>query len=657
MQEKTIKPKTNRLGTLVLFLIVVVLIIIFAPRKHAHDAGLDIRYADDVPVLWQNNMPCFTRFQGTDHTLISLDGIWKFQLDPGDQGIREQWFQQDLDERDWVDHPVPGCWNTQRPEWLDYVGAGWYRRKFVVPASLAGSFNRLVLDGVSFQGDVYLNGTPLGSHSGGFTQWCLDAGGSLKYGVENTLAIRVDNRRDYETLPPLITKERPFGWWPYGGLNRSLYLESSPRITLCKLALETDHKGRIAGDAVVYNNRQKPDTAGVEVKLFDRAGNQISRLFSSPISIDSSQMQAFRFEDSVPGVQPWSPTHPGNRYSLEVSITTAEGSETQSLEIGFRKFEFKGPELYFNGKPFFMRGVNRHEDDPATGLFQSDGRIREDMDLLHDLHVNFVRTSHNPNDVRWLDACDREGMLLVEEIPLYQVGWGMKSVRAAEKNRLFFEAARELIEMIERDRNHPSIAMWSIGDECFSFFPSIKRLYKRLYSVSKTFDPRTPVTFAIFSIPFGVSPALEISAGIADAIFVNEYFGWYFAEPEQVGALLDSMHKKWPDKPLVVSEFGAGSLKGSKGGKLYPVGYGTQRDFAEAYQAHFYQVQLDQILKRSFVVGTIPWVFADFRDDKRFNNPEPDMNLKGLLTYERQEKQAYDVISDAYSKISDKFPD
>ena len=521
--------------------------------------------------------------------------------------------------------------------------------------SFSSRFNRLVLDGVSFSGYVYLNGRFIGSHSGGFSQWCLDVTDTLNYGGENVLAIRVDNQRYYDTVPPLVHNGMTLGWWPYGGINRRVEIESSPWTTICKLAVDTDYTGKIHGTGVLYCRGSKGTIANIRVRLTDLPGNKMAKLLNSQCYVRGGEMKAFRFEDKLEGIKPWSPTHPENRYRLEINVITPDGSEHQSLEIGFRQFEFRDLAAYFNDKQFFIRGVNRHEDDPKTGQVQSDARIAEDMALLHGMHANFVRTSHYPNDPRWLDACDREGILLLEEIPLYQAGWGVRSLSATTGNRLYKEAARQLIEMIERDRNHPSVVMWSIGNECLTPYPSVRQLYKRLYSMSKRFDPRRPVTFAIFIAPYPLSPTLDISADIADVISVNEYYGWYFNKPEQIGGLLDAVHRKWPDRPVIVSEFGAGSVKGLSGDKLYPGGLGSRRDYSEAYQAYLYEVQLKYIIKKPFVVGTMPWVFADFREEKAPNKPIPNMDLKGLVTYHREKKKAYDVVAAAYERIEQKY--
>jgi len=641
---------------LCILMIAAVLAVIAAGCSGKIGEGIDIRNIDGVPVLMENGMPYFTRFQATDHLRLDLSGTWKFERDPLDKGLTQSWHAPEFDDRQWYDHPVPGCWNVQKPEWLDYVGAGWYRRRLKVPGAFKGRFTRLVLDGVAYKGDVYLNGRLIGSHSGGFTQWCIDVTDLLNFGGENTLAVRVDNRRDYETLPPMIRPDRPLGFWPYGGINRLVMLESGPATTVAKLVVDTDHEGRISGACVLYNHRPAPSIAKVNIRMTSLDGRELKNLAQARVSVSAHGMAVFRFQDRLAGIQPWSPRTPGNRYRLEISADSPDARELQSLEIGFRKFEFRGTELFFNGKKFYVHGINRHEDDPKTGAVQTDARIAEDISLLHDLHANYVRTAHYPDDPRWLDACDREGILIETEIPLYQVAWSRKSLRYAEKNRLYVEAGRELIEMIERDRNHPAVVMWAIGDECFTFFPSIRRLYQRLYRTAKWFDPSRPVTFAIFVIPYGFTPTFEISAGLSDVLYVNQYLGWYFRKPEELDGLLEKIHMKWPDKPVIISEMGGSSVMGlAPGDKTYPVGYGNSRDYSENFQLNIYRVQLPILKSKPYVVGVMPWVFADFRDDKRPHAPIPNMNLKGLLTYDRRKKQVYSLVAEFFKEMEQKY--
>ncbi len=617
----------------------------------------EVRDVGGVPVLMENGMPYFTRFKYSTHHRLDLAGTWKFMPDPKDRGEAGRWYDPGLDDSSWTDHPVPGSWNVLKPEWLNYVGAGWYRRKFTAPENFRGRFNRLVLDGTAFHADVWLNGKKIGSHDGGYTQWCLDVSDALQYGAEITLAVRVDNRRGLDTLPPLVRKGRPLGWWPYGGINRSVMIDSGPWTTACKLVVNADHEGNISGNVVLFNRAGTDADAYVWVVIYDHPEKAMDVLYRDHLPVAAGSLASLSFSKKEEGIEPWSPSNP-KLYSIVVMVTAQLNSEAQTTKIGFRDFGFRGTQAYLNGRKIFIRGVNRHEDDPVTGPVETDDGISRDLALIRELHANYVRTAHYPDDPRWLEACDRAGIMVETEVPLYQAGWGLRSLRAAEKSALFYNSSRELIEMIERDRNHPSVVMWGTGDECFTLFPSVRRLYRRLIATAKKFDPSRPVTFAVFTIPHGITPRFEFSAGLADVIYLNEYLGWYFGKPDELDALLDKVHKKWPDKPVIVSELGAGAEKGRPpGGKLFDVGYGTSRDFSEDYQKKFYEVQLPIIAKKPFVIGVVPWVFSDFRDDKRPHNPVPDMNLKGLLTYDRQKKQAFGVVQDFYQKVENKEND
>jgi len=283
-------------------------------------------------------------------------------------------------------------------------------------------------------------------------------------------------------------------------------------------------------------------------------------------------------------------------------------------------------------------------------------RIQKDMALFYKLHLNFTRPAHFPNDPAWLDACDREGILVTHEIPVYQVGeaFNHHSLKAARSGRLYNDAAKQLIEMIERDRNHPSIIMWSVGNENWPFAPSVRELLKKLYHTAKQFDSSRPVTFALITAPYRLTPTLDMLMDIPDVLFINEYYGWYFGKPHRIGPYLEAVHNKYPEKPILVSEFGAGAVIGRKPGNPVPVGFGVKKDFTEEYQAFFYRQQLKEILEKPYVIGTMPWVFADFREDKRPKNPYPKVNLKGLVNQQREKKKAFFVLSETYREIMEK---
>jgi len=663
-------------------MVLLVAVLVSGKEKPA-PADYEIREADGIPYLWENGIPYFTRFQETDHAILDLAGSWKFRTDPENRGVQENWFREKLDESDWKDHPVPGSWQAVFPELREYLGAGWYRRSFTAPAEMAGKFNRLVLDGAGFHTRVWMNGEEIGHHAGNYTRWSLEVSSKLRYGEVNTIAVRVDNVLGFSDVPPRLTATGRLGWWEYAGLQRLVQIESSPLQTLSKLAVTAeplaDGSGRIVIQGIVYNPSDQLATAEVSARLSD-LGRETMLLFpAAGVNLSARGVAGFRLEGGLPQVAAWSPETPGNRYRLTLRVSGPAGKETQALEIGFRKLEARGTGLFLNGKPYYIRGINRHEDDPETGLFQSDARMEEDVALLQELHVNHLRTAHYPNDPRWLDRMDRAGFTICEEIPLYQAAMGFtsgfesllyrsrkeKAPAGLERRstwallhqqgdpQLIANAVQEELEAIERDRNHPSLVLWSVGNEnmTFRFFPSSRKMLEQVIAAVRRFDPSRLVTFAIISSP-ALSPRFEGAADLADVISVNEYLGWYYGKMEQAGPYFDRMHKKWPQKPILVSEFGADAIPG----RHAPAGAAPEK-FTEEYQVKMLTYTWSEIRKRDFIVGGMPWAFADFRCGWSGKmHPTFHMNEKGVLTHRREKKAGYEAVKKIYEDIATKGP-
>jgi beta-glucuronidase len=254
--------------------------------------------------------------------------------------------------------------------------------------------------------------------------------------------------------------------------------------------------------------------------------------------------------------------------------------------------------------------------------------------------------AHYPHNPDWLDAADQNGIMITHEIPNYWSGKIPRSMLAVMGWRYNKSCEQQLLETIERDRNHPSVVMWSIGNENETYQAPVRKNHIMLFKLAKKMDPVRPVTYAT-SVP----AALERTLSIVDVIFVNEYFGWYVGDASQVGAYLDQYHKRFPDKPIVVSEFGAGSVPGIKGDEIFMPGSRPQT-FTEDYQVEFYQKQIEQILSRPYVVGMMPWSFADFRDASRpQHHPVPYYNLKGVVTQKREKKKVFPVLAETYAKL------
>lgn len=629
----------------------------------------EIREYSGMPCLWQNGLPYFTEFDSTGREVSDLAGQWKFTTDPGDAGEAGGYSEEGFDDSGWDTATVPGVWNARDSELALYEGAAWYRRGFEAPERGADDLCRLYFDGVTMHGKVWLNGRYLGEHSGGYSAWSVDASEALRAG-ENTLAVLVDNRRDYTDIPPKLWELEKAGWWIYGGIARVARLECSAPVSVNKLVIEArplgDSRGELGASGLVYNHSDRDREVVVSLDVNPRTKHAPPEYPSQKITAPAGDCARFDFPSRVmEGAYLWENDNPV-LHGLEVAVAE-DGNivERAGERFGFREFEIRSDGLYLNGEYYWLRGMNRHEDDPATGLYQSDERMNRDMALLKELNVNHMRPGHYPNDTRWLDLCDREGITITEEIPLYQASNGLfkwaehvflkgrglpDSIGGGYKTRdqmidpdMLANAEQQLVEMIERDRNHPSIIMWSVGNENWTFSNKSRVMYETLIDTARRFDPGRPVAVVVATAPV-LTPAFEKAADMADVIHVNEYYGWYYGKADGVAGLLDKFHEKYPDKLIVVSEFGAGTE------------YGRHRDppekFSEEYQAYIFETHFRHLMERPYVVGAMPWVFSDFRcawfEDE---HPIYHMNLKGLVDYERNKKMAFDTVADIYAEI------
>jgi beta-glucuronidase len=639
----------------------------------AYPADFSIKDKNGIPYLEQNGMPYFTWFLKTSREELDLAGPWKFKPDPKDIGEQEEFFSPYRNDSDWMKIKIPSDW-TKLPELKDYQGAAWYRKTFTPPTEWGKKFNRLEMDGVAHKCKIWINGKLVGGHNGGFTRFSFDVSGLLNYGAENQVTILVDNRRNYTDVPPFLWKNDRLGWWEYGGIAREVKLVSSLPHTVAKLQVGAepgaDGSGDLAVKGLIFSFDKEAAGLIADLVLRDiNTGKVLYKETHAPIRIEGHDLASFSFSARVKNIAAWSPENP-NLYLLSVVVTGPYGIEENSLEIGFRKFEVRGNQLFLNGKRYYIRGLNRHEDDPETGFYQSDARLDEDMGLLKDLHVNHIRPAHYPNDPRWLALCDRRGITVTEEIPLFQAGtgwekWleglianagkakvggptreGMKAIKQIQDPKLIENASQTIAEMIERDRNHPSVIIWSIGNENLTIATSIARnTFQQLYALCKRLDPARPVTFALLIAPV-LSPALEKTADIADIISINEYYGWYFGKVEQAGKFFDAVHKNYPNKPVIISEFGADTVYGRRDNSAAP------QKLSEEYQVKLIMGTWEQILQRDWISGGMPWSLAEFRCG--WWGPDyvgPNMNLKGITDYQRHKKLIYSKLKEFYQDL------
>ncbi len=520
---------------------------------------------------------------------------------------------------------VPGDWSTQVERYHFYEGSMWFRRRFTAhPGGRGDGMRTFIYFGAANHLTwVYLNATRIAEHEGGFGPFCVEVTDNLRTDGENSLVVRVNNRRSKEAIPTTRTD-----WFNYGGLTRDVRLVHVPATFI--------------RDAVVQFDPKAPDMISVEVWLDGtRAeqqvvvsvdGREIGRL-----STDSSGHGTGRFAAPT-GLTRWSPESPA-LHDVEVRSET----DTVTDRIGFRTIAVDGTKIVLNGEPIFLAGISAHDEavgQPAHRI-STEAEARELLEHVKALGANFVRLAHYQHNETTVRVCDELGLLAWAEVPVY---WGIDW-----QNQATLDNGRsQLRELIERDRNRASIVLWSVANETPPSEPRLAFL-RSLVALARELDPTRLITAALFSRPEGggeMSFDATASRWLVDdplgedldVLGVNEYHGWYYGSLEQMKEI--TWHSPF-DKPMIVSEFGADAKAGLRGA--------LDESWTEDFQAEVYKAQLEMLDRVPFLAGLSPWILKDFRAPFRLLPGVQDgFNRKGLISDTGERKLAFAVLADWY---------
>ena len=308
------------------------------------------------------------------------------------------------------------------------------------------------------------------------------------------------------------------------------------------------------------------------------------------------------------------------------------GAEEYRQTFGVREVSVQGHRFLLNGRPFYFKGPCKHEDAPFHGRGLDRCLQVTDVNLYHWLNANCLRTSHYPYAEEWYDLCDREGIVVIDETPAVGIGAGA----ACDPYRTFPLAdyhSRVLADMIARDKNHPCVVMWSLGNEPDTeHFPrSALDYWRPLYEQAHAADPQDrPVTLVCCQNDY----TKDVTTRTMDVVLINRYYGWYNLSGDLDTARhafqIELEHWKTIDKPLILSEYGADTLPG-----LHAA---VPEMFTEEFQVDYYEAINGCLDACPFVVGEMPWNFADFAAQQ--GPMRPGGNRKGLFTRTREPKMA-----------------
>ena len=569
----------------------------------ARGPDFELRCAGEDPYLMVNGLPYPTDFEGYSHPVRMLSGTWRFRLDPEGVGEAQRWHELAAAPADWEEIQVPSTFNAPNSGRAEYQGQAWYFTTFDAPAAAPGELVRLRFHGVLRASDVWLNGSKLGHREGGYTPFFFDVGERLAKDGPNRLVVRVDNRLVYDALPPRLDERHRPGWAPYGGIYRDVALERLPRTYVFKVDARTKVSGGEVGfDVRVFVDARRsmaPHTLKVAVV---GPGGAPTVEWNLPPTF-GGDVVVHRMDVPLEAPRWYSPASP-ELYTVVVTLESPDGPHRVSLQTGLRTVEVRPNALWLNGERIFLKGINKHEDDPALGATQTALTIERDLRLIQELNANFVRLAHYPHDAREVRRARDLGLLMLEEIPFYQVGTGYVAwyeegrgvldfpvahfgMRQLGDAALLLNAQRDLAELIERDRNNPAVILWSVANESYTLMGAAGEVHGWLSQVAKALDPTRPTTLAELTYDIPLLDGLRAGAASVDVPALNVHYG----RAEQVEAHLDDFHARHPDRPLLVTELGAeGAL-----------GRGDAED-------QLIRTYVELLRRKDYVAGVSPWV-------------------------------------------------
>jgi beta-galactosidase len=496
---------------------------------------------------------------------VPLDGSWLFTLVPESSGKELEGSPPTLDSGPWDKIRVPHTWQTAE-ETAGFLGTAYYRTYFQAPATWAGKTVRIEFEAVTHSATVWVNEKQVGEHLlKGYTAFSFDISDALQFGPLNAVTVKVDNRLNTRMLP----REKSFDWTPDGGIIRPVSLLVSPQTYIERMEIDavpgldgpkSDLQTGVALTAlnlraVVRNAGKSARKVRVRFSLSedDSGTSGFAERWSPTLDLAPRTTVALAAPSFTERMNLWHFDHP-RLYRLTAELE-CDGVpvHTSAETFGVRKFEVKETGLYLNGERGRLMGVERMAGShPDYGMAEPASWIEHDHNDLKELNCVLTR-AHWPQDRRVLDYCDRHGILMQEEVP----AWGpdtFKGMTGEPAPEILENGLEQLREMIARDRNHPCIFAWGLANEVDGQNPPAQQFIRRLAAEARKLDPARLLTYASNSLQN--TPERDV-AGELDFISWNEYFEtWQGGNVESARQNAEAIHRAFPNKPIVVSEYG-----------------------------------------------------------------------------------------------------
>jgi hypothetical protein len=581
--------------------------------------------ADDEHAFLENGYPTAT---GSDvgflpdtptRVKIDLSGTWEYSIEGGPSG------------------------SVQIPAAGDFVGSVAFKRNFDVPAELLDTYQfHVVVLGANYDADIFVNGEFVGNHAGGYTSCVRPLPDNLlQTGPENVIQVKVGNRLDPRTSIP--TRQHAWGWRNYGGITRDIYILGTPApfISDARVRSQVLRSGRSARIHVLAkierdwsSNEDRADDQS-EFGFFIEVAEKLTGVVQGesrvvPVPRDEASESAVEAEVSISAPSLWSPSNP-DLYMVRCYLTngvarSARVVDQYDINTGIRNLEIADGDILLNGERVVLNGTVWYEDHPTWGSALSYEERERDIVLVKNMGANAIRFANHPPHPYMLNLCDRYGLLALVELPISYVPG---SILAGEQYQE--TAGRMLTETILRDRNHPSVLAWGLGNEFETAGGPARDLVSSLVRIADSLDTRPTFLCTRGGVPNECTQLVDIAA-----------LNLYTAEQKELEDQLIRWRDSYRDQPVIVSRFGAEVRHDNLSGYADPLSQHAQaRLFLQGFAR----------LRRADFDGGFAWAFNDWRGDRpalAINAGDPWLYSLGVVSGYREKRVAYDALRSVF---------
>ncbi|GMR42814.1 hypothetical protein PMAYCL1PPCAC_13009 [Pristionchus mayeri] len=567
-----------------------------------------------------------------------LNDLWTFVREPSNSigyGLLHEWFRQDISSfSNATVMPVPSAFNDLQDNSLrDHVGWVWYQRTAFIPSRMSRGRTYIRLDSANYYAKVYVNTIEAGSHFGGHLPFEFDITQHIVFGNENRITVAINNTLSLQSLPQGDSKaigyedhvyQRGFmDFFPYSGLLRPARLLFLPKTHISSQSIVADATGTLTfSHSVIGTGFSK-----VEVTVTDADGE---------VEYTSDALNG---TTKISKVELWWPRNMGKAYLYTLTVRLLSDSSSPidiiRTKFGFRSITWDNSQILWNGRPFHCQGFGMHEEYDIRGRAFDAVMMTRDLNLFEWTGANCYRTSHYPYSEERMAENDRRGIAVIVETAAVAIRHYSEEIQ-----NLHMDFIRGTIE---RDRNHPSVFMWSLANEPSSSLKEARPYFDPLVKLAKSLDPTRPITVVIAG-----GPTTDVVAELLDVICFNRYYGWY-SNIGQLFRIEDDIYKEitaWNNKfsrPIIISEYGAEAIPGMHRDPPFA--------FTEEYQVEVlkeHHKAFDRLRNEKKLAGEMVWVFADFmtvQDTTRVVG-----NHKGVFTRQREPKMAAHLMRQRYTE-------